>query len=465
MQLPSREKARQAYDRALLDREAPTESPSGSSFLGFHNLSREELVERVRTLEASASPRHPPMEKPTPGGSALIPVSPRPSPFLPSPGGHVLSLGSEREEEDLFPPSGVITGRDSFSSHVTSTPAREFDAASSGIPELELLALALGSKNPTPPSRSSSFQVRDNTVEAETHSSDSEDSSSESEREENESSSSSDSDKGNEDRRKGLVRSKSPFREHELSKSPTGVFEAIPLSDVVPRVDPRLAKLANLPQVDQEGETPFPCSSSFVEEHQPLSEVDLELGLAFEEASFPLPVPMVEWRIAAFPSCYKEDDGSFRIRNHKMREGTSLRVPADLLEVRESGANCIIALTSKGRRSARLVETFELLPPLREGDRFLEIEAKKRIKKNILTFLVAESSFPNHLGGWKPNEDNSGVVVKQIPAGLRDSIEGKTSPRAKAAPPAFSLEGASASFSEGYHKAVYKAHSYEEFLG
>ena len=106
--VPSNQKVRHTYKQAITDKETPIESPIESLFLGWENMSREELVGRLKGLEANSSPRPPPVSRPTSSDSVSpTSVNQLASPFVPSPGGHVLSLGSS-QDEDPIPPSGVV---------------------------------------------------------------------------------------------------------------------------------------------------------------------------------------------------------------------------------------------------------------------------------------------------------------------------------------------------------------------
>ena len=70
--VPTKQKVRQAYEQAIADNETPIESPIESPFLGWENMSREELLERLKGLEANASHRPPPVSRSTPSDSASL---------------------------------------------------------------------------------------------------------------------------------------------------------------------------------------------------------------------------------------------------------------------------------------------------------------------------------------------------------------------------------------------------------
>ena len=58
--------------------------------------------------------------------------------------------------------------------------------------------------------------------------------------------------------------------------------------------------------------------------------------------------------------------------------------------------------------------------------------------------------------GWSGiSEDQSGVVVKELPIEIREVLEGSRPARAASPPVSFSLEGPKDSLSEGFHKAAY----------
>ena len=77
-------------------------------------------------------------------------------------------------------------------------------------------------------------------------------------------------------------------------------------------------------------------------------------------------------------------------------------------------------------------------------------------KKRILTFADVENQNCAGAMGWTGiNDDQSGVVVKELPIEIRDVLEGTRPARPASPPVSFSFEGLKDSPAEGFHKATY----------
>ena len=77
-------------------------------------------------------------------------------------------------------------------------------------------------------------------------------------------------------------------------------------------------------------------------------------------------------------------------------------------------------------------------------------------KKRILTFADVENQNCAGAMGWSGiNDDQSGVVVKELPIEIRDVLEDTRPARPSSPPVSFSFEGLKDSPAEGFHKATY----------
>ena len=85
-----------------------------------------------------------------------------------------------------------------------------------------------------------------------------------------------------------------------------------------------------------------------------------------------------------------------------------------------------------------------------------EAEARRLRKKRILTFADVENQNCASAMGWSGiSDDQSGVVVKELPIEIRDVLEGTRPARPSSPPVSFSFEGLKDTPAEGFHKATY----------
>ena len=133
----------------------------------------------------------------------------------------------------------------------------------------------------------------------------------------------------------------------------------------------------------------------------------------------------------------------------------SLVLPYESLEEKWVSGKRLVALQPSAREIPAAERAFASLktPPLPS---IYEAEARKLRKRRILMFADVESQNCASAMGWSGiSEDQSGVVVKELPIEIREVLEGSRPARAVSPPVSFSLEGPKDSPSEGFHKAAY----------
>ena len=133
----------------------------------------------------------------------------------------------------------------------------------------------------------------------------------------------------------------------------------------------------------------------------------------------------------------------------------SLVLPFESLDEKWVSGKRLVALQPSAREIPAAERAFASLktPPLPS---IYEAEARKLRRRRILMFADVESQNCASAMGWSGiSEDQSGVVVKELPIEIREVLEGSRPARAVSPPVSFSLEGPKDSPSEGFHKAAY----------
>ena len=133
----------------------------------------------------------------------------------------------------------------------------------------------------------------------------------------------------------------------------------------------------------------------------------------------------------------------------------SLVLPFESLEERWVSGKRLVALQPSAREVPAAERAFaSLKTPPRPS--IFEAEARRLRKKRILTFADVENQNCAGAMGWSGiNDDQSGVVVKELPIEIRDVLEDTRPARPSSPPVSFSLEGLKDSPAEGFHKATY----------
>ena len=133
----------------------------------------------------------------------------------------------------------------------------------------------------------------------------------------------------------------------------------------------------------------------------------------------------------------------------------SLVLPYESLEERWVSGKRLVALQPSAREVPAAERAFaSLKTPPRPS--IYEAEARRLRKKRILTFADVENQNCAGAMGWSGiSEDQSGVVVKELPIEMREVLEGTRPARPSSPPASFGFEGLKDTPAEGFHKAAY----------
>ena len=133
----------------------------------------------------------------------------------------------------------------------------------------------------------------------------------------------------------------------------------------------------------------------------------------------------------------------------------SLVLPFESLEERWVSGKRLVALQPSAREVPAAERAFaSLKTPPRPS--IYEAEARRLRKKRILTFADVENQNCASAMGWSGiSDDQSGVVVKELPIEIRDVLEGTRPARPSSPPVSFGFEGLKDTPAEGFHKAAY----------
>lgn len=191
---------------------------------------------------------------------------------------------------------------------------------------------------------------------------------------------------------------------------------------------------------------------------QTLTLKEQELGITMEDAPF-LPEGQKEWFIADIDNFSRKGTTVLLKGNGKT---LTLANPEKLIEIKESGGRVWIA-PLEPRDCPNLMSVLGTFSRPSKGDKFVEKESRDRTWRTLTGFLGSKGTFREALGGWAKDPDCRGILVKELPADFRDTVEGNKLPKVPTSQAAFKLSGSEGSFSKGFFEATSKTQTYAEF--
>ena len=174
-----------------------------------------------------------------------------------------------------------------------------------------------------------------------------------------------------------------------------------------------------------------------------------------------------DWRVAEEPLVRRAYDATgskaWTFIGGGVPNNQAITLKSGLVMERTVSGKTLIALTDLGKKwQGAVLAMGKLRQPAESSLHETEQRRKRRLK--LLDFLHAQGTCAEALGGWKANDENSGVVINRLPIIMQDILENKTRARPSSPPLAFSLQGKEGSEAEGFHKAVYQDSNFKDFF-